>query len=210
MKVLLLHLDGKLPNLALMRIAAHHRALGDQVTLRHAPTPAAVAPELGDRFDRVYASAVFARTRPVAERLLQERPDAIIGGTGWDLTRTLEDVGITTKALDYDDYPRFRPSIGFTQRGCRLTCSFCVVPRKEGEAREEQSIADIWRGNDHPREILLLDNDFFGVPSWRLLFTGHQRPNDLAASCGGHCKRRLPGRQLQGEADLHGLGQPGR
>lgn len=27
--VLLLHLDGKLPNLALMRIAAHHRAIGD-------------------------------------------------------------------------------------------------------------------------------------------------------------------------------------
>lgn len=34
MNVLLLQLDGKLPNLALMRIAAHHRAQGDAVELR--------------------------------------------------------------------------------------------------------------------------------------------------------------------------------
>jgi hypothetical protein len=81
--VLLLHLDGKLPNLALMRIAAHHRERGDDVVLRHAPTVAAVEPEIGDAFDRVYASAVFERTRPVVERLMVARPDAIVGGTGW-------------------------------------------------------------------------------------------------------------------------------
>ena len=166
-RILLLHLDGKLPNVALMRVAAHHRALGDQVELRRAPTVAAVAPELGDQFDRVYASAIFERTRPVAERLLTVRPDAIVGGTGWDLRRSLEDIGIVTKAQDYSIYPRFQPSIGFTQRGCRLRCEFCVVPSKEGAAREEQSIADIWRGEPHPRQILLLDNDFFGVPAWR-------------------------------------------
>jgi hypothetical protein len=166
-RILLLHLDGKLPNVALMRVAAHHRALGDEVVLRRAPTVAAVAPELGDHFDRVYASAIFERTRPVAERLLAERPDALVGGTGWDLRRSLEDIGIVTKAQDYAVYPRFQPSIGFTQRGCRLRCAFCVVPKTEGAAREEQSIADLWRGDPHPRQILLLDNDFFGVPTWR-------------------------------------------
>lgn len=167
MNVLLLHLDGKLPNIALMRLAAHHRALGDVVTLRHAPTVAAVEPELGDIFDRVYASAIFERTRPVAARLLEVRPDAIVGGTGWDLGRTLEDVGVATLAQDYSVYPRFRASIGFSQRGCRLRCDFCVVPRKEGAARSEQPISAIWRGDGHPREILLLDNDFFGAPDWR-------------------------------------------
>ena len=167
MRVLLLHLDGKLPNLALMRISAHHRAQGDDVVLRRAPTEAAVEPELGDRFDRIYASALFTRTRPVAERLLRVRPDAVIGGTGWDLGRTLEDVGVTTRAQDYSIYPHFRASIGFTQRGCRLRCGFCVVPAKEGPTREEQSIAELWRGEPHPREVLLLDNDFFGVRGWR-------------------------------------------
>lgn len=162
-----MQMDGKLPNLALMRISAHHKALGDEVTLRRVPTVSAVEPELGDAFDRVYASAIFERTRPVVERLLEVRPDAVVGGTGWDMIRTLEDVGITTKDQDYGIYPNFRPSIGFTQRGCRLRCEFCVVPRKEGAAREEQSIASLWRGAPHPREILLLDNDFFGVAGWR-------------------------------------------
>jgi len=167
MKVLLLHLDGKLPNIALMRIAAHHRALGHEVSFRRTPTPAAVEPELGDDFDRVYASAIFERTRPVAERLLEVRPDAIVGGTGWDVGRTLEQVGVMTQAQDYSLYPRFRPSIGFSQRGCRLKCDFCVVPRKEGGVRDAQHIHAIWRGEGHPRQILLLDNDFFGAPGWR-------------------------------------------
>jgi hypothetical protein len=167
MRVLLLHLDGKLPNIALMRIAAHHRALGHEVSFRRTPTPAAVEPELGDDFDRVYASAIFDRTRPVAERLLAVRPDAIIGGTGWDVWRTLEQVGVTTQTQDYSLYPRFSSSIGFSQRGCRLKCDFCVVPRKEGGVRDAQPIHAIWRGEGHPRQILLLDNDFFGAPGWR-------------------------------------------
>lgn len=167
MSVLLLQLDGKIPNLALMRIAAHHRALGDEVTLRRAGNATSVERELFDSHDRVYASLIFERTRPLAERLLQVYPEAVIGGTGWDIGKRLEDVGISTREQDYSIYPRFRQSIGFTQRGCRLRCSFCVVPRKEGAVREEQTIADLWRGEPWPREVLLLDNDFFGQPRWR-------------------------------------------
>lgn len=167
MRVLLCHLDGKLPNLALMRIAAHHRALVDDVELRRTPTIASVEPHLGDRFDRVYASLIFETTRPVAERLLEVRPDAIVGGTGWNLRSRVEDHGILTKNLDYSDYPRWRSSIGFTQRGCRLRCSFCVVPSKEGDIIEENTIAEIWRGDPYPREVILLDNDFFGQPRWQ-------------------------------------------
>ena len=33
-KVLMFHLDGKLPNIALIRIAAHHRTAGDEVEIR--------------------------------------------------------------------------------------------------------------------------------------------------------------------------------
>jgi hypothetical protein len=32
-----------------------------------------------------------------------------------------------------------------------------------GAVTEEQTIHDIWRGEPHPREVLLLDNDFFGA-----------------------------------------------
>ncbi len=56
--------------------------------------------------------------------------------------------------------------MGFTQRGRRLRCSFCVVPTKEGPVREEQTIWELWRGEPWLRELLLLDNDFFGQPNW--------------------------------------------
>ena len=117
MNVLLLHLDGKLPNIALMRVAAHHRALGDRVELRrigNAGRLAAVEAHLGDAFDRVYASAIFDLTRPLVQRVLELRPDAVVGGTGVDVARSLEDVGITTKEQDYSVYPDYAESIGFS------------------------------------------------------------------------------------------------
>lgn len=166
MRTLLLQLDGKIPNIALMRIAAHHRALGDEVELRWTRDVASVAPELFGRPDRVYASLIFERTRPVAEALLRTYPDAVIGGTGWDIARRLEDVGIHTVRQDYSIYPGWRQSIGFTQRGCRLKCPFCVVPLKEGGILFEQTVSELWRGDPWPRELILLDNDFFGEPSW--------------------------------------------
>lgn len=60
--------------------------------------------------------------------------------------------------------PKFDGSIGFTQRGCRLKCGFCVVPRKEGKPRSVSTIAQIWRGDPYPKHLHLLDNDFFGQP----------------------------------------------
>jgi hypothetical protein len=90
-----------------------------------------------------------------------------VGGTGYDVGRSLEQFGVTTDAMEYSLYPKFQPSIGFSQRGCRLKCDFCVVPKKEGAISTERSIASIWRGEGHPRHILLLDNDFFGARAWR-------------------------------------------
>lgn len=167
MRVLLLQLDGKLPNVALMRIAAHHRALRDHVEIRNVRTEVAAEREIWDRPDLVYASLIFESTRPVAERVRAVHPEAIIGGTGWSTSTTIEQHGITTRAQDYSIYPKFSASIGFTQRGCRLRCGFCVVPRKEGAIAEEQTVAELWRGDPHPRDLLLLDNDFFGQPAWR-------------------------------------------
>jgi hypothetical protein len=167
--VLLLQLDGKIPNIALMRIAAHHRALGDAITFRWSRIDD-VGLHLWEAPDLVYASLIFEPTHRRAEDLLREIGDTpvILGGTGWDVERTLEDVGIRTLHQDYGIYgPSWRQSIGFTQRGCRLKCPFCVVPRKEGGIREERGIPEIWRGDPWPRELILLDNDFFGQRHWR-------------------------------------------
>lgn len=163
-KVLIFQLDGKLPNIACMRISQHHRQRGDEITFRWTGSPAR---ELWDTPDAVYASAIFEKSRPSVETLRQNFPTAIVGGTGVDVASNLEMHSITTTRQDYSIYPRWRQSIGFTQRGCRLKCSFCVVPRKEGAMRGEQTVWDVWRGDPWPRELLLLDNDFFGQENWR-------------------------------------------
>jgi hypothetical protein len=177
LNVLLLQLDGKLPNLALMRIASHHRALGHSVTLRRpmnerAPSlkPEAIAQDsFGEpvQWSAIYASAIFSRSSALVGLVRGLYPNAIVGGTGVDSTISLEQFGITTIEPDYSIYPRFTASMGFSQRGCRLKCPFCVVPKKEGPVREEQTITSIWRGEPYPKHIVLLDNDFFGQPEWR-------------------------------------------
>ena len=167
MKVLLFQIDGKIPNIALMRVAAHYRDLGDSVELRRTGQPERTLWDAVDAPDKVYGSAIFLKSRPTVERLRATYPEAIVGGTGWDISVTLEGIGISTTEQDYSIYPGYRQSIGFTQRGCRLKCSFCVVPQKEGRVRAERTIYEIWRGDPWPREILLLDNDFFGQPEWK-------------------------------------------
>lgn len=165
---LLLQLDGKLPNLALMRLSTFLKGRGEEIEFRHISSPLMIEQGLFDRaWESVYASLIFERTRPVAERLRQIHPGAIIGGTGWNPGTRLEDLGVSTTDLDYSLYAGYPHSIGFSQRGCRLRCAFCVVPVKEGRVSEERSIAEIWRGDPYPRNILLLDNDFFGAQGWR-------------------------------------------
>jgi hypothetical protein len=169
MNVLLLQLDGlALPNLALMRIHAHHAERGDRIELRQIRSASDLQPRLSDpSWDRAYGSLLFEKTQPLAELARRIYPGLELGGTGWRVTSNLADVGIEEGAIDYAGYPRFRRSIGFSMRGCRLRCRFCVVPRKEGKARANATIAQIWRGEPFPRELLLLDNDLFGHPNWR-------------------------------------------
>lgn len=165
MKVRLTQLDGALPNLALMRLASYHRERGDEIHVtRH------IEPDLFEHptYDRVYGSTIFSFSADRLERFLQVWPYAIVGGTGSGSDVAVEQFIGAHPRVDYTGYPDFDASIGFTQRGCRLKCKFCVVPAKEGKNRSTDRIADIWRGKPYPRNLHLLDNDFFGQPDWRL------------------------------------------
>ena len=163
----LVHIDGKLPNLALMKLAHWHKSLGDQVVLARTPSPSMFEPS----YDLVYGSAIFSWSDKVIKRLLDAYPKAVIGGTGsgsWQTVEELLSEGGSYEHYDYSIYPEYPWSLGFTQRGCRLNCGFCVVPKKEGKPRSVNTIQDIWRQGT-PRCVGLLDNDFFGQAEdqWR-------------------------------------------
>lgn len=161
MTVRITQLDGKLPNLALMRLSHFHRERGDDVKFTRSPYRHLDEP----RYDHVYGSAIFEYSRPHAERLMVEFPGAIVSGTGVGSPHVnVEDIIGDHQGLSYDDYPAFTGSLGFTQRGCRLKCGFCVVPKKEGKVRTVATGAGIWRGSPWPKHLHLLDNDFFGQP----------------------------------------------
>jgi hypothetical protein len=163
MRVRLTQIDGALPNLALMKIAHWHRSRGDDVTVTRR-----IEPDLFEgSYDKVYGSAIFSFSADRLERFCKAWPDAVIGGTGTASKATVEDITGDYENYDYSGYPDFNQSIGFSQRGCRLKCKFCVVPAKEGKPRSVNRIADIWRGEPFPKQIHLLDNDFFGQPEWR-------------------------------------------
>jgi hypothetical protein len=167
--VRLVQIDGVLPNMALMKLAHWHRAQGDHVHLTRDIMPTLFEP----RYDRVYASSLFDFSADRRRLFLKEWPDAIVGGTGFISKSVVEDITGPYEQYDYQDYPEFDASIGYTQRGCRMAgpksiCrQFCVVPEKEGFPKPAQTIAQIWRGAGHPKKLHLLDNDFFGNPEWR-------------------------------------------
>jgi hypothetical protein len=162
-KVRLTHIDGKLPNLALMKLAWWHTINNDQVWFSRSCYRDLFEPP---EFDRVYGSSIFTRSVNAQRLLKQEFPEAILGGTGTDNLDTVDSIAGKEDWLDYSIYSGYRHSIGFSQRGCRLKCKFCVVPSKEGKIRNNRSVHEIWRGQDYPKEIVLLDNDFFGQDDW--------------------------------------------
>jgi len=166
MNIRLTHLDGKLPNLALMKLAHWHRSRGEEVVLARTPSPSMFETS----YQKVYGSAIFSWSGKVIQRLREAYPEATIGGTGSGTWATVEElIGEESyEHYDYSVYPEYPWSLGFTQRGCRLNCGFCVVPKKEGMPRSVNTIRDIWRPGT-PRCVCLLDNDFFGQPEseWR-------------------------------------------
>lgn len=154
-------LDGELPNIALMKLAHWHRAKGDRVVVTRHIEPDMFEP----RYDVVYGSSIFRFSQARLDRFRAVWPSAIVGGTGSGNPLTVEQV-IGADPYEHYDYEGVDVdySIGFTQRGCRLKCKFCVVPTKEGKNRSVNTISEIWRGPGHAKKLHLLDNDFFGQP----------------------------------------------
>ena len=134
MKVAIFDVDSKIPNLALMKLTAYHKQCGDSVEL--------YSPLFKKDYDKIYASKIFN----FSDRSMLDESRMTIGGTGWDLKKNLPDE-IESLVPDYSLYG-YPHNIGFTQRGCRLKCSFCVVPEKEGKPYGVNTIDELWTQRD--------------------------------------------------------------
>lgn len=168
----LIHADGKLPNLALMRLAAYFGERGERVRIVRGED-ATRGPTLWDGPGEVFGSSIFGFSDERRKTVEAAWGAVRWGGTGVRVDSSLSeiDAAIEWEGIrpDYAHYAGEDRSIGFTQRGCRLRCKFCVVPEKEGRARSVHTVHEIWRGPAYPKKILLLDNDFFGQApdDWR-------------------------------------------
>jgi hypothetical protein len=160
----LIQADGSIPNLALLRLARYYREHGETVRYIHGFGQR----QLWDAPGEVLGSSLFSTSARIRALIEQEWGPVRWGGTGVSIASNLSEIDPTVDwdsvAPDYSDHPAETRSIGFTQRGCRLRCGFCVVPTKEGRPKVAGTLASIWRGEPHARKLLLLDNDFFGQP----------------------------------------------
>jgi len=149
MKIGLYNVDSKIPNLALMKLSAFHKAQGNCVEW--------YSPLFHNEYDKIYASKVFTFSD---NGYLKN--DMIIGGSGWNLKCKLPEE-IEHIYPDYSLYPKCDYSMGFLTRGCIRSCDYCIVPRKEGTIRKN---ADYFEFTKDQKRIMLLDNNI-------LAYKGH-------------------------------------
>lgn len=158
MRIGLYDVDSTIPNLALMRLSAFHKERGHEV-MSFLPAMRT------DAFDKVYASTVFKDSPDddLSDHSYLRPEQMEIGGSGWSLENRLSPE-VHRCVPDYSIY-NYKHSIGFTARGCRFNCKFCIVPKKEGRPKHENTIDEIWSQRDS-NFVVLLDDDFFGGPQW--------------------------------------------
>jgi len=166
-KILLIDIDSKLPNLALMKLSAHHKAQGDDVSFNNTDSP-----------DIVYASIIFSKNKTLANSLKFFYPNSniIIGGSGYNLTNKLPDE-IESLKPDYDLYPEIDYSLGYTTRGCNRSCHFCIVPEKEGFFRIVDNPLKFY--NEKYDKIVFLDNNILLDRDWFFEVTDFCIKHDL-------------------------------
>lgn len=165
MKILLIDVDSKIPNLALMKISNHHKDNGDEVYLNHCNTP-----------DMVYISCVFKNNAPNMEWIRSIYPNAEInvGGPGVNYEQLPHYIDMLKP--DYDLYPS-EYSQGYTTRGCIRNCPWCIVRKKEGKFYRKQHVK-VFHDNKFDT-IMIMDNNWLADKDWFFENTDYILENNL-------------------------------
>lgn len=142
----LLAVDSSYPNLALMKISAHHKNAGDTVEWYNSLTS----------YDKVYKAKVFSFTPDYGYYINSDEIEQ--GGTGYDISKVLPKE-IDSLQPDYSIYPQIngKTAYGFLTRGCPNKCKWCIVPQKEGKIAPYMDIEEI--AINGRNEIILMDNN---------------------------------------------------
>ena len=168
MKIGLIDVDGhNFPNLALMKISAWHKQMGDEVVWYE--------PMFTGHCDRVYMSKVFGFTEDYPYHV--DADEVIRGGSGYcinlvdgrEVFDKSKDIELPYEVEhifpDYSLYEITDTAYGFMSRGCPRGCAFCHVEAKEG--RRSYKVADLsefWNGQ---RNIVLMDANTLACKDWR-------------------------------------------
>ena len=150
--VALVHIDGRLPNFALMKVSGYFKSQGRQVELFRRARPCKI-------YSEVWASCIFhlSNSESPVRRLRKRFGDRLrLGGSGVDVEQRLPPE-MEAAEPDYDLYPCLGDrAIGFLTRGCTNNCAFCIVPRKEGTVRQVAELDGLLGGRD---KLILLDDN---------------------------------------------------
>ena len=135
------------PNLALGKIARHHKKQGDEVEWYD--------PLFGGGYDKVYMSKVFTFTPDYEFPVIADEIDK--GGTGYDLHKVLPKE-IDRLQPDYDMLGvDAKTAYGFLTRGCPNKCPWCIVPIKEGKQVAYMDVEEI--AIEGRTNLILMDNN---------------------------------------------------
>ncbi len=149
------------PNLALMKLSAHHKSKGDETTLTNFDLISDYN-LFKENYDIIYVSKVFSNT--YTPDFVKDMPNVILGGSGFNYSKVdgLPNE-IEHSKPDYDlynlvgrgqYYKNF--SIGFTTRGCIRKCPFCI--NVDYSRVYEHSHIDEFLDENRPYIMLLDDN----------------------------------------------------
>ena len=164
----------RFPNLAAMKISSYYKGKGCMVELK--------TDYLGlEAYDRVFIAKVFTDTK--IDQSVLVLPNVVFGGTGFfydkaphlpeEIEHCMPDYHLYDTWVEeqiqkgghrsnysfYLDY-----SIGFLTRGCFRQCAFCVN-RSYKSVALHSPLAEFY--DPSRKKICLLDDNFFGCPSWK-------------------------------------------
>ena len=135
------------PNLAILKIAAYHKRMGDDVFIYNPM----------EHYDRVYWSKVFTFKPKYAYPI--QADEVVKGGTGFGAPYKQLPEEIDRMQPDYSFAFKWKRdwAIGFLTRGCIRKCPWCVVPKAEGHVRPYMDVDEI--AIEGRTNLFLMDNN---------------------------------------------------